>query len=86
MTMHIDMGAEVTVISKKMWKSVGQPHLSPADRMLHGPDRRALRTLGKFTGTFSKGTDHYEEEIYVATGVSKSLLGQPLISGLELVK
>ena len=85
-TMHIDTGAEVTVISKKMWKSVGRPHLSPADRMLHGPDRRALQTLGKFTGTFSKGTDHYEEEIYVATGVSKSLLGQPLISGLGLVK
>lgn len=69
-----------------MWKSVSQPSLSPADRILHGPDCRALQTLGKFNGTFSKGTDHFEEEIYVVKGVSKSLLGQPLILGLGLMK
>ena len=85
-TMHIDTGAEVTVISQQTWKSVGQPELLPSDRTLRGPDRRAISTLGRLTGTFKMGTQQAEEEIYVVKGLSKSLLGRPSISNLGLVK
>ena len=84
--MHIDTGAEVTVISQRTWKSVGKPELSPPDRTLCGPDRGVIPTLGKFIGTFTNGAQQAEEEIYVAKGLSKSLLGRPSISNLGLVK
>ena len=85
-TMHIDTGAGVTVIPQRTWKSVGQPKLSPPDKTLHGPDRRVISTLGKFMGTLMIGAQQVEEEIHVAKGLSKSLLGQPSILNLGLVK
>lgn len=84
--MHIDTGAEVTVISQQMWRSVGRPELLPIDRTLRGPDQRVIPTIGKFTGTFTVGVQQSEEDIYVAKGLSKSLLGQPSISSLGLIK
>ena len=85
-TMHIDTGAEVTVISENTWRKIGQPQLSPVDRTLRGPDKKVISTLGKFTGTFTMATQQFKEEIYVAEGLSRSLLGQPSISNLGVVK
>lgn len=42
--MHIDTGAEVTVISQQMLRNVGQPELLPID--LHGPDQGLSPPLG----------------------------------------
>ena len=64
--MHIDTGAEVTVISQQMWRSVGRPELLPIDRTLRGPDQRIIPTTGTFTGTFTVEVQQSEEEIYVA--------------------
>jgi hypothetical protein len=55
-TLHIDTGAEVTVVSEKLWRSVGRPELTPSDRTLRGPDSRPIPTLGKFLGAFTHGT------------------------------
>ena len=85
-TLHIDTGAEVTVITERAWRSIGQPELSPSDRTLRGPDSHVISTLGTFTGTFSLGAQQVEEEIYVARGLSKSLLGRPTISNLSLIR
>ena len=57
-TMHIDTGAEVTVIPQRMWKSVGQPELSPPDKTLRGPDRQVNSTLWKFMGTLTIGGEY----------------------------
>ena len=84
--MHIDTGAEVTVISHQIWESIGHPELAPSDRTLRGPDQRAISTCGKFTGTFAMGEHQEDEEIYVVKGLSKPLLGRPAISKLGLVR
>ena len=76
-TLHIDTGAEVTVISEKTWGSVGRPELSPTDRTLRGPDSRAIPTLGKFLGTFTHGIRQAEGDVYVVKKLTKSLLGRP---------
>ena len=85
-TLHIDTGAEVTVVTEKVWESLGQPQLELPDRTLRGPDNRAIPTLGKFTGTFTLGDRQVKSEAYVARGLTKSLLGRPAIQLLELIK
>ena len=85
-TLHIDTGAEVTVVTEKVWESLGQPQLELSDRTLCGPDNRAIPTLGKFTGTFTLGDRQVKSEAYVARGLTKSLLGRPAIQLLELIK
>ena len=85
-TLHIDTGAEVTVISQKTWGSVGRPELSSTDRTLRGPDSRAIPTLGKFLGTFTHGTRQAEGDVYVVKKLTKSLLRRPAIRNLDLVK
>jgi hypothetical protein len=84
--LHIDTGAEVTVITERTWKGVGQPPLELPDRTLRGPDSTAIATLGKFTGTFGISGRQAEGDVYVAKGLTRSLLGQPMISNLQLVR
>ena len=85
-TLHIDTGAEVAVVSEKLWRSVGRPELTPSDRTLRGPDSRPIPTLGKFLGAFTHGTRQAEGDVYVVKRLTKSLLGRPTIRDLELVK
>lgn len=84
--LQIDTGAEVTVVSEKVWKAVGRPQLSPSDRTLHGPDSHRIPTLGMFRGTFAYHSRHAVGEVYVAKKLTKSLLGRPTIEDLDLVK
>ena len=86
MTLQIDTGADVTVISETTWKAVGGPELSAPDRTLRGPDSSIIATLGKFRGTFARGTQQAVGEIYVAKKLTKSLLGRPTIQDLDLLK
>lgn len=83
--LHIDNGAEVTVISEEAWRKVGQPVLSPPDRTLRGPDTHKLPTTGRFTAKLSKDESIAEEQIYVVKGLHKPLLGRPAIDKLRLV-
>ena len=46
MELHIDTGAEVTVISEEAWRKLGQPALSAPGRTLRGPDTHKLPTTG----------------------------------------
>ena len=85
-TLYIDTGAEVTVISEKTWRGIGRPELTPSDRTLRGPDSHVIPTLGKFIGTFTRGTRLAEGEVYVTKRLTKSLLGRPTIQDLDLVK
>ena len=85
-TLQIDTGADVTVISEMTWKAVGGPELSAPDRTLRGPDSSIIATLGKFCGTFARGTRQAVGEVYVAKKLTKSLLGRPTIQDLDLLK
>ena len=84
--LYIDTGAEVTVISERTWKGVGQPSLERPDRTLRGPESTAIATLGKFTGIFGLGGRQAEGDVYVAKGLTRSLLGQQMISNLQLIR
>ncbi len=86
--LHIDTGAEVTVISEQVWREIGQPQLtpSPSDRTLRGPDSHILPAEGKFTGSLKSGSKETAEEIYVVRGLTKPLLGRPAIKQLHLIR
>ena len=77
LTLHIDTGAEVTVITEQAWKGVGQPHLELPDRTLRGPDSHLISTLGKFTGTFLQGTRRAESEVYRTRQVTARVTNYP---------
>ena len=74
------------MITECTWKGIGQPPLQLFNRTLRGPDSTALATLEKFTGTFSVGDRQAEGDVYVAKGVTRSLLGQQMISNLQLIQ
>ena len=80
--LHIDTGAEVTVITEQVWKKVGKPALSAPGRTLRGPDNYELPTAGKFSASFQRGSSMVNEEVYVVKGLHQSLLGRPAIEKL----
>ena len=85
-TLHVDTGAEVTVITERVWRQVGKPELTPPNRTLRGPDSTVINTLGKFTATFTWNARQAEGEVYVAKRLTKSLLGRPTIKDLDLLR
>lgn len=85
-TLYIDTGAEVTVITEDMWRAVGEPQLETPDRTLRGPDSHVIETLGKFAAVFTLRERKAECDVYVAKGLAKSLLGRPTIERLDLLK
>ena len=85
-TMSIDTGAEVTVISREVWEEIGQPVLTPPTRSLRGPDAKPIRSQGKFSGTISLQDQVATEEIYVVSGLTKPLLGRPAINQLKFIQ
>ena len=82
----IDTGAEVTVISEKIYTKIGSPQLKTLDRALKGPGGNQLGCKGRFMGYLQKGNLTIREEIYVIKNLHKSLLGRPAIRGLNLLK
>ena len=83
--LHIDTGAEVTLISEQAWREVRQSTLSPPGRILRGPNARERATMGRFTAQLSKGERTTDEEVYVVKCLHKPLLGRPAIDELGLV-
>ena len=86
-SLSIDTGAEVSVISEEIWRAIGCPPLTQATRSLSGPDGRPIRTKGKFSETLTlHNQTATTEELYVVTGLSKALLGHPAIDQLNLIR
>lgn len=82
--LYIETEAEVTVITRQDWRSIGQPQLEPSDRTLCGPDSHTIPSAGKFVGTFTLGDQTADTDVYVAERLTKSLLGRPI--DLQLIK
>ena len=85
MEFQIDTGAEVTVISERDFKRLGEVTLLPSQRILRGPNQTSLSVKGQFSGKLRVGKRATEQTIYVV-GLHKSLLGKPAIQALQLLK
>lgn len=83
---HIDTGAEVTVISERVWTQLDKPALQSSDRNLKCPDTHSLPVKGMLTASIKSHTHEAKTQIYVVKGLSKSLLGQPAIEQLHLIQ
>ena len=82
----IDTGAEVTVISDNITKSIGLHQLHPPSKKLHGPDNRPLEVIGEATARLVyKGTE-CTQPIFVVRNVKQNLLGFPAIQALQILK
>lgn len=83
---HIDTGAEVTVISERVWTQLDKPALQSSDRNLKCPDTHSLPVKGMLTASIKSHSHEAKTQIYVVKGLSKSLLGQPAIEQLHLIQ
>ena len=84
MVMQIDTGASVTVISSKMWESLGRPHLQKSSRRMEVYDGRCLTTLGKFVATLERYNRYYPAELIVVRSEKDfGLLGRDLLRAEE---
>ena len=83
--LYINTGAEVTVISECVWKSLEAPPLTFSDRTIRGPASHMLPTTGMFKAHLKAGNQNVEEQVYVVKYLHRSLLGRPAIETLQLV-
>ena len=83
---HIDTGAEVSVIPNQVYQQLNSPPLTPPNQTLRGPSNEALQVKGRFSVKFVRGDYETEQELYVAEGLHKPLLGRPAIESLQLVQ
>ena len=83
---HIDTGAEVSVIPDQVYQQLNSPPLTPPNQTLRGPSNEALQVKGRFSVKFVRGDYETEQELYVAEGLHKPLLGHPAIESLQLVQ
>ncbi|GBN39120.1 hypothetical protein AVEN_39205-1 [Araneus ventricosus] len=58
--------------------------LEPPDKILCGPDRNPLKTLGKFKANIEYKGKSCTEEIYVISNLQTCLLGKPVLLSLGL--
>jgi len=82
---HIDTGADVTVITEKLYKKLQSPQLQKCAKSLVGPSKEVLNVQGQFKGTLAHGNNSAEQDIYVVKGLRKPLIGRPAITALQLV-
>ncbi|XP_071093535.1 uncharacterized protein [Haliotis cracherodii] len=83
----IDTGADVTVIPYDLYVSKPFPKLQQSGKRLYGPANSSLYVVGKFRAKLKTvyGDVVTEQDIYVARGLTRSLLGRPAIQALNLV-
>ena len=81
----LDTGAEVTVVSEKVFFILSTGKLEKPSKVLHGPAGQKLEVLGQFEGNLSHGSRHIRQTIFVVKSHHKNLLGLPAITALDLV-
>ena len=82
--LEIDTGADVTVISQRIHREIGNPSLSPPQKTLRGPCNQVLPVKGQFTGKFLRGSKEVQQEVFVVEKLRNPLLGRPAIRALDL--
>ena len=76
----LDTGAEVTVISEKVYHTLRDVKLS---RPLYRPVNQTLQVVDQFPGTLKRGRQKHSEKIY---GLHNNTLGLPAVITLQLSK
>ena len=85
LSFKLDMGAEVTAISKSVFRTLPQVELRPPNRALYGHNRKLLSVLGQLEGTLSHSDQTSLQTVYVVKGLGNNLLWMPTIQALHLV-
>ena len=70
-----DTGAEVTVVSESVLKSVDADKLKQSSKRLCGPDWKPLSVLGELSLSLSYKGKSCTHPVYILKGVHKNLLG-----------
>ena len=86
-SLKMDTGAEVTVISEKDYQSLRGVKQEPPVLKLHGPARQALDTIGqiKVKLTAANTSASTTEYMYIVSNLKANLLGLPTVTALGLV-
>ncbi|GBM16928.1 hypothetical protein AVEN_267320-1 [Araneus ventricosus] len=81
----IDSGSDHTVLPANVFQNVFQnAKLEPPDKILCGPDRNPLKTLGKFKKNIEYKGKRCTEEIYVISNLQTCLISKPALFSLGL--
>ena len=83
-TFKIDIGAAVTVIPKSLLSKLPAQALTPAKKVLIGPNQSKLPLLGCFKAKLLKQKKEAHEEVYVVPNLQTPLLGKPATKALGL--
>ena len=81
----LDTGAEVTAISMKTWKEIGEPALQLSYKHLFGPAQQQLVVKGHFNCQFSHKDKEAQQQVFVVDNLKTNLIGLPAIIALNLV-
>ncbi|GBL95553.1 hypothetical protein AVEN_54150-1 [Araneus ventricosus] len=81
----IDSGADHTILPANVFQNVFKnSKLELPDKILCGPDRNPLKTLGKFKANIEYKRKSCTEEIHVISNLQTCLLGKPALFSLGL--
>ena len=81
----IDTGAEVTAISKDVYKAIGHPKLQRPSKVLCGPNKQPLNVLGRITVHLVYKQRSLRHHVYVIDSLNQNLLGLPAILALNIL-
>ena len=82
----IDTGAEVSAMNEQTFNSMTpSTTLNKPSKVLHGPSRQPLNTLGSVTVLLAHKGKFTTHEVFVIPSLTHNLLGLPAITALELV-
>ena len=79
----IDMGAEVTAISRDAYKAIGHLKLQPPGKILCGPNKQPLDVVGRITVRLGYKQRSIRHHVYVVNLLNHNLLGLPAILSLK---
>ena len=81
----LHMGADVTAISKNVFRTLSRIEIRPPNRALYGRNRKPLSVLGQFEETLAHSVQTSLQMVFVVKGLRNNLLGLPTIQALYLV-
>jgi hypothetical protein len=81
-SLMLDTGAQVTIISSKLWQYLGQPKLNQTSIKAQGLNAPAFDFQGSFEASVDRGGPTVTLTCYVGEETSPDLLGTPWIKAL----
>ena len=79
MSFKVDMGAEVTALTEEALNQLGHPQLRTSSKVVCGPDRDTLQSLGTTTVWLTFKEKSCSQVAYMVQHLEHNLLGLPAI-------